>query len=434
SWTQGAPMIEPRARGASCVVAGRIYLFGGTAVSGGVGTDSTLEYDPATDSWRTRAAMPTLRVAATASEIDGRCHVIAGSPSNDSRRPLSAHEIYDPVSNSWSSAAPLPTARFAHAAAVLDGELHVIAGTTDGATILDSVEVYEPSGDAWRSGLSVGIPRAAHLAETVNGKIYIAGGTNNALVQTHASVEVFDPLSNSWSALAPMPTGRWEVASAVVSGQIYAVGGASNASARSDMEAYRPASDNWVERTSMPAPRFRLMAEAVGGKIYVFGGFTPVQPGRPVSGEVHVYTPPAGGPVFSINAGLNDAWFNPSTAGQGFFITVFEEIGALFLAWFTYDTERPPNDVTANLGEPGHRWLTAFGPYSGNLAELDIELTSGGIFDSPQPQPDQSVDGTISIEFHDCNAATVAYDIFSAGVTGTIEIERIALDNVGLCE
>ncbi|MDX1555301.1 MAG: NHL repeat-containing protein, partial [Xanthomonadales bacterium] len=32
-------------------------------------------------------------------------------------------------------------------------------------------------------------------------------------------------------------------------------------------------------------------------------------------------------PVFAINPGLNDAWFNAATAGQGFFITVFADIG-----------------------------------------------------------------------------------------------------------
>ncbi|MDX1555108.1 MAG: hypothetical protein R3212_03685, partial [Xanthomonadales bacterium] len=71
---------------------------------------------------------------------------------------------------------------------------------------------------------------------------------------------------------------------------------------------------------------------------------------------------PLGGAGFQINAGLNDAWFNALTPGQGFFITVFPDIEMMFLAWFTYDTERPDPSVMADVGEPGHRWLTAFGP------------------------------------------------------------------------
>jgi DNA-binding beta-propeller fold protein YncE len=139
-------------------------------------------------------------------------------------------------------------------------------------------------------------------------------------------------------------------------------------------------------------------------------------------------------PPFLINAGLNDAWFDPATPGQGFFVTVFPDIGQIFLAWFTYDTERPPEDVSATLGEPGHRWLTAFGSYADNRAVLDIEVTQGGIFDASNPVPTQDLDGTIILEFSNCNAATVNYDIPSVDRQGVIPIERIALDNMPLCE
>ena len=141
----------------------------------------------------------------------------------------------------------------------------------------------------------------------------------------------------------------------------------------------------------------------------------------------------AAAPVFPINAGLNDSWFNPATGGQGFFITVFPNLKMMFLAWFTYDTERPAPEVGAILGEPGHRWLTAFGPYSGDTATLEVELTQGGVFDTGEPAVVQSADGTIEVIFSDCNAGTVNYNITSAGVSGQVPIERIALDNVPLC-
>jgi len=139
-------------------------------------------------------------------------------------------------------------------------------------------------------------------------------------------------------------------------------------------------------------------------------------------------------PGFEINAGLNDSWFNPSTPGQGFFITVFPDIRQVFLAWFTYDSERPPANVEAILGEPGHRWLTAFGAYDGATATLEIELTRGGVFDMAEPVPVQEPDGTILLRFAGCNSGSVAYDITSTGVQGMIPIERIALDNVAACE
>ena len=139
---------------------------------------------------------------------------------------------------------------------------------------------------------------------------------------------------------------------------------------------------------------------------------------------------------FEINAGLNDAWYNRVTAGQGFLITVFPEIKQMFLAWFTFDTQRPPEDVTALLGEPGHRWLTAQGSYDGDTAKLTIFVTEGGVFDAVEPAAttDLAGDGTLTVQFTDCNAGLVSYEITSLGISGEIPIERIALDNVLLCE
>lgn len=137
-----------------------------------------------------------------------------------------------------------------------------------------------------------------------------------------------------------------------------------------------------------------------------------------------------------INPGLNDAWYNPVTDGQGILITVFPDIQRMFVAWFTFDTERPPEGVTAMLGEPGHRWLTAEGPYDGDTANLTIYVTEGGVFDAatPEASTDPAGDGTLTIEFADCTEGLVTYAITSLGISGEIPIERISVGNVPLCQ
>jgi len=141
--------------------------------------------------------------------------------------------------------------------------------------------------------------------------------------------------------------------------------------------------------------------------------------------------------VFQINPGLNDAWYYKPTDGQGFFITVFPDLGYVSLAWFTYDTELPPEDAAANLGDPGHRWLTALGPIDGDQVVMNITLTSGGIFDDPteieRTDPPGS-DGTITLTFDSCSAGTIEYDIPSINRQGVIPIERVADDNIVICE
>jgi Tol biopolymer transport system component len=142
-------------------------------------------------------------------------------------------------------------------------------------------------------------------------------------------------------------------------------------------------------------------------------------------------------PEFLINAGLNDAWYNPETSGQGFFITVFPDLGFVSMAWFTYDTELPPIDATANLGDAGHRWITAVGPYANNQAVMNIDLTSGGLFNTAtdvQHTDPPGSDGALILTFDSCNSGTVEYDIPSISMKGVVPIQRVANDNIALCE
>ena len=137
---------------------------------------------------------------------------------------------------------------------------------------------------------------------------------------------------------------------------------------------------------------------------------------------------------FQITSGLNDAWFNPSTAGQGFFVTAYN--GTIVVAWFTYDTFRPPSETPHELGDPGHRWFLTVGNYSGDEAFLEIGFGNGGVFDGDPALVDYQFlnDGTMYIKFDNCESGKVAYDIPSIGQAGEIPIQRIVRDNIAECE
>jgi len=137
---------------------------------------------------------------------------------------------------------------------------------------------------------------------------------------------------------------------------------------------------------------------------------------------------------FQINAGMSDAWSNPDTSGQGFFITVYPDIQYMFLAWFTFDTERPDESVSAILGEPGHRWLVAEGKYADNQAVLDAYFAVGGFFDTPTPELERIVVGTMIVEFTGCHAGTITYDFPDINRQGVVPIQRVWAANAELCE
>ena len=177
-----------------------------------------------------------------------------------------------------------------------------------------------------------------------------------------------------------------------------------------------------------------LAMSSDGNRLAVGAAFSGVNGVR--SGLVRVYDSSMFN-YFRMNAGLNDAWYNPQTDGQGFFVTIFPDICKATLGWFTYDTELPPPDAIANLGNPGHRWLTAIGPIDGDQSIMNIVLTSGGILDPAteiQRTDPPGSDGYLRLIFNDCNSGSVEYDIYAIGQQGVVPIQRVANDNIVICE
>lgn len=159
---------------------------------------------------------------------------------------------------------------------------------------------------------------------------------------------------------------------------------------------------------------------------------TPVVPGSTGDWQIELFPP--GSPA--INAGIGGTWFNPATPGQGFVIEAYPDTGLLSAAWFTYDLMAAADPGDATLGAAGHRWFLAIGPFSegDSSSDMNIQLTSGGAFDSSTPEVSQDAKyGEASVEFIDCQNAIFSYDIPSIPVSGTIPLTRIVRDNTSLC-
>jgi hypothetical protein len=138
---------------------------------------------------------------------------------------------------------------------------------------------------------------------------------------------------------------------------------------------------------------------------------------------------------FEINAGLNDAWVNADAALQGMFFTVFPDTGLFFLSWFTFDSVLPAGNDSATFGASDQRWVTGLGSYSGDSVTLNVELTSGGVFNGSVPEASQQPGyGTITIVFKNCNEAALTYNFPSVGLSGQMTLTRVLPDSVALCE
>lgn len=66
---------------------------------------------------------------------------------------------------------------------------------------------------------------------------------------------------------------------------------------------------------------------------------------------------------------------------------------------------------------------------------VNVELTSGGIFNSSVPVATQSSGyGTITVIFLGCNEALLSYEFPSVGLSGEMTLTRVVPSNVALCE
>jgi hypothetical protein len=199
----------------------------------------------------------------------------------------------------------------------------------------------------------------------------------------------------------------------------------------------RPAWDEWSGKNREPECLLVWRAPGEGAPCQSSGGLlctTGAQRGTitSITNEAHEAEHDGS---FSINAGLNDAWVSADAPFQGFFFTVFPDLEFFFLSWFTFDSEQPHDNVTSVFGAPDQRWVTGTGFYVGDSVTLNVELTSGGIFNASEPLAvQQSGYGTITIVFNNCNEAVLTYAFPSAGLSGEITLTRVVPDNVALCE
>lgn len=249
TWVRKKPMPVPTHHAAIAGYRGKIYVMGGAVqpVAGGPNqfpTNQAWEYDPAGDSWKALAPMPTTRMAATAAEAGGKIYVIGGASVHPGHkivslsaavphRSLDTNEAYDPATNTWETRSPMPTARNHAAAGVVNGQVYVIGGRLAALSLslgsnADVVERYDPVTDSWGAvGLRMPIARSGMGWATYQDRIYIAGGEvyDAHVIATIRAVEAYDPATNQWTLLPTMPTARHGVNVAILNNRLYVIGG-----------------------------------------------------------------------------------------------------------------------------------------------------------------------------------------------------------------
>ncbi|MCW4035232.1 MAG: hypothetical protein NWF03_07700, partial [Candidatus Bathyarchaeota archaeon] len=256
TWTIRSSMPTARSDFAIAVYDGKIYAFGGATgpsyMEGGyVLTDTTEVYDPETDIWRTKAALPTPRMSFNAHTVGDKIFTLSGAKLENTFMvyDFGVTEVYCPETDSWETKTPIPVTVFGYASAAVGDEIFVIGGLRRGISynvwLTKLNQVYNTKTDSWSNKTAPIVALYKSSAGVTTGifapeQIIVVGGIENSILKCFNTTQVYNPVNDTWRYGASMPTARSSFGVAVVNDTLYAFGGSNNEQYHRENEQYFP--------------------------------------------------------------------------------------------------------------------------------------------------------------------------------------------------
>jgi N-acetylneuraminic acid mutarotase len=325
SWVSKAPMPTPRGGLGVATVKGKIYAIGGIGgeISMTIGTvpyssgflNTNEAYDPITNTWETKASMPTARDNFAIATYQNKIYCMGGVtgmttvPYADTEILLpaylwsTANEVYDPATDTWETKTPMPSAPDAQLTAnVIDGKIYLLGGLTT-----QPIMVYDPATDTWNGSQTEKIRGSwdkalldayDYKSSEYVGNQFASAVCNNKIfalsyyigLNSDKALLIFDSSGGSWNLGSPAPSGIQYGVAAITSGfiapkRIYFLDPTCN-------YAYDPENDSWQIGVPMPTLRAYFSSITVDDKLYVIGGYTSKSGSFAISSAANeVYTP-----------------------------------------------------------------------------------------------------------------------------------------------
>lgn len=207
---------------ATAVVNNKIYCIGGITqykVPNATFAATTDVYNPVTDTWETKAAMPMSQFQLQANVVNGKIYLIGGDPN------LTINEVYDPATDSWTTKTSMPTPASTYASGVFRNKIYIIGGYYS----VKLTQIYDPETDTWASGAPapngvIGIG-AATVGVLAPRRIYCLSYIETGRMEKTRTNQIYDPLNDTWALGSDVPLDHIDFGVAVLNDRIYAIGG-----------------------------------------------------------------------------------------------------------------------------------------------------------------------------------------------------------------
>ena len=238
TWRRGADMPTPRTNAKAAVVNGTIYVFGGyhskdKFLQNWKMADLVEAYDPRTDTWTQKKEMPISRFYFGLGVVAGKVYLIGGTTGlgEGQEQRMDRVDIYDPATDTWAKGPKMPTRRNPGGVAVVGTRIYVIGGEGWplpqgwGGPFLGNIEAYDPITRQWKKKKDLLEIKNWFSSTVLGDAIYLIGGyTREGGLQQLATVNVYHPRTETWREISALPDPLDTFGAATVNGKIYVFG------------------------------------------------------------------------------------------------------------------------------------------------------------------------------------------------------------------
>lgn len=218
AWSTGASLGTARGQHAAVrLSSGKVLVAGGRNAPGGSVMLSSAElYDPASNTWKSVAPMPSAGIRMLAAPLKGDKALVAFGT-------LGGEYVYDLATDKWTNAAP-------------GGELGSILGLADGRALTaggfglgpsDAASIYDVTTDAWTALPAMQVTRSRPTMIQVSAsKVLVFAGSVPTVGGARTDAELLDLGTRTWSSVGKSANPLVEpVVSQLPSGAVLVTGG-----------------------------------------------------------------------------------------------------------------------------------------------------------------------------------------------------------------
>ena len=264
---------------------GKGYMGGGFATSSSV---AFYEYDPQSNSWVSKAAMPKSFNYGVGATVNGKGYAGLGTTviNSTTSTNLKWYE-FTPLSNSWiekSDQNVIGGATYNASTAVIGNDVYVYGGggyaNSSGSSTQPYsglLRKYNTTSNQWSVIRKLGDNRYQTAGVYQNGKIFVANGFDGYGVSPNDIFE-YDTAANTWQKKTDFPSYHIQnpMNAAIVNDKMYFVGGYRgnvNTQLYSNVVSeYNITTNTWTQKNNFPYTGGYIFTTVYNNEIYAFGG------------------------------------------------------------------------------------------------------------------------------------------------------------------